>query len=70
MTNEELVRLDQRVLAIEARLIELNAHLFDLDNQVIGLRNRVDTWVEVYNDSMKDWIDRLFALAQRHTGNN
>lgn len=68
MTNEENIRLDQRVVAAEATIIVLQQRLSTLEAQLAGLDAKVTTLNEFYGGALGASTGQLLAILDKVTG--
>ena len=68
MTNEDLIRLDQRVIALEGIVAGLQQQAVSLEVQLAAANTRVETLNNFYGSAIGEMTGRFMSLLDKVTG--
>lgn len=68
MTNDDLIRLDQRVVALEATVALLSQRTLTLEARLEAVLAKLDTLNTFYGDAFRESTSRLLAVIDKVSG--
>jgi hypothetical protein len=67
MTNEEVIRLDQRVVTLETSIASTQSQVISLQIQLAAANAKVETLNSFYGNALGEMTNRFMALLDKVT---
>ena len=68
MTSEDVIRLDQRVIALEGQALQLQARVSALEANLAAANSKVETLNTFYGGALSESTARLMDILDKVTG--
>lgn len=68
MTNEDMIRLDQRVVSLEGTIATLLQRVVQLESSVASANTKVETLNNFYGTALGETTSRILGILDKVTG--